>query len=190
MNKTHLEFLASPEWAEQLKQVVLPWMAAAGDLGDDVLEIGPGPGVSTDLLRQLAAHVTAVEVDQKLADALENRLGGTGVEVICGDGADTGLAGGRFSAVTAFSVLHHVPTAGHQDRILAEVHRLLRPGGIFAGIDSLDLDSTRRGHEGDTFVPVDPDSFPGRLGRLGFVQTTIDRASHHFRFVTRKPAFL
>src|SRR5262245_61888276 len=140
VNRTHLEFLASPQWAEQLKQEVLPWMAAAGDLGEDVLEIGPGPGASTDLLRQLAAHVTAVEADQVLADALENRLGGTNVEVICGDGADTGLAASRLSAVTAFSVLHHVPSAERQDRILAEVHRLLRPEGIFVGIDSLDLD--------------------------------------------------
>ncbi len=188
MNKTHLEFLASPQWAEQLKQEALPWIATAGDLGDDVLEIGPGPGVSTDLLRQLTAHVTAVEVDQALADALGDRFGGSNVEVIWGDGADTGLGSDRFSAATAFSVLHHVPTAEHQDRILAEIHRLLRPGGIFVGIDSLDLDRIRRGHEGDIFVPVDPESFPERLGRLGFGETTIDQTGYHFRFATRKPS--
>jgi SAM-dependent methyltransferase len=187
VNKTHLEFLASPQWAELLRHDALPWMTAAGDLGDDVLEIGPGPGLSTDLLRELAAHVTAVEVDEALADALRDRLGGTNVEVIWGDGADTGLGSNRFSAATAFSVLHHVPTAGHQDRILAEIHRLLRPGGIFVGIDSLDLGRIRHAHEGDTFVPVDPESFPGRLARLGFGQTAIDRTDFHFRFATRKP---
>jgi SAM-dependent methyltransferase len=93
-----------------------------------------------------------VEVDEALADALRGRLGGTNVEVIWGDGADTGLGSNRFSAATAFSVLHHVPTAEHQDRILAEIHRLLRPGGIFAGIDS--LDRLRTDHDRPDRLPL------------------------------------
>lgn len=188
INDTHLTFLASPAWAEQLQQEVLPWIATAGDLGDDVLEIGPGPGLSTDLLRDRVAHVTAVEVDTQLAKALQQRLAGTNVDVLCGDGANTGLPSGWFSAATAFSVLHHVPTAEHQDRILAEVGRLLRPGGVFVGIDSRDLDMIRQGHEGDTFTPIDPDSFPERLRPFGFGQTAIDTTDYHFRFATRKSA--
>jgi SAM-dependent methyltransferase len=188
VNETHLSFLASPQWAEQLEREVLPWIAVAGDLGDDVLEIGPGPGLSTDLLRRRVARLTAVEVDRSLAEALRRRLDGTNVEVLCGDGADTRLAGDRFSAATAFSVLHHVSTAEHQDRILAEVARVLRPGGIFVGMDSLDLDMIRKGHEGDVFMPIDPGAFPERLQRLGFGETKIDRTDYHLRFVTRKPA--
>ena len=45
MNETHLQFLASPEWAKMLETDLLPWILEAGDLGDDVLEIGPGPGL-------------------------------------------------------------------------------------------------------------------------------------------------
>lgn len=187
MNETHLAFLASPAWAEQLRQEVLPWIEAAGDLGDDVLEIGPGPGRSTDLLRARVRHVTGVEVDPVLAAALQERLTGGNVDVFCGDGADTALPSDRFSAATAFSVLHHVPTPVHQDRILAEVYRLLRPGGIFVGIDSRDLDMIRAGHEGDTFTPIDPETFPERLRRLGFGGTSIDTTEYHFRFLTRKP---
>lgn len=188
MNETHLQFLASPQWAEQLSQEMLPWVAAAGDLGDDVLEIGPGPGVSTDLLREHVARLTAIEVDPSLAEALQHRLLGTNVEVMCGDGASTGLPDDRFSAATAFSVLHHVPSSEHQDQILAEVCRVLRPGGIFVGIDSRDLDMIRRGHEDDIFVPMDPEAFPERLRRLGFGDTTIDLTDWHFRFLTRKSA--
>jgi hypothetical protein len=70
MNKSHLTYLASPEWAEELRRELLPWIATVGDLGDDVLEIGPGPGRSTDLLRERVARLTAVEVDQALADGL------------------------------------------------------------------------------------------------------------------------
>jgi len=34
---------------------------------DDVSEIGPGPGFTTDVLRQRVAHLTAVEIDDVLA---------------------------------------------------------------------------------------------------------------------------
>src|SRR5207244_2877475 len=52
VNQAHLDFLGSAEWAEMLKADVLPWIEAASDLGDDVLEVGPGPGLTTDLLRE------------------------------------------------------------------------------------------------------------------------------------------
>src|SRR5437879_791603 len=82
VNETHLAYLASPAWAEQLRREVLPWLDTAGDLGDHVLEIGPGPGLSTDLLRERVAHVTAVEVDRDLATALQARLAGSNVDVL------------------------------------------------------------------------------------------------------------
>jgi SAM-dependent methyltransferase len=151
-----------------------------------MLEIGPGPGLSTDLLRQRVPHVTAVEVDPTLAEALRQRLAGTNVTVLCGDGAETGLPDDHFTSATAFSVLHHVPTPEHQDRVLAEVHRVLRPGGLFVGIDARDLEMIRNGHDGDTFVPLGHETFPERLRGLGFADTEIDLTDHHFRFVTRK----
>jgi hypothetical protein len=45
MNENHLRMLSSPRWAEVLRTHVLPWLESAGELGDDVLEIGPGPGL-------------------------------------------------------------------------------------------------------------------------------------------------
>src|SRR5947209_130052 len=133
VNETHLVFLASPEWAQMLETDLLPWVDAAGDLGDDVLEIGPGPGLTTDLLRQRVPRLTAVEVDRSLADPLRERLAGTDVDVVCADATATGFASGRFSAATCFSMLHHMPSPNHQDRLFAEVHRVLRSGGIFVG---------------------------------------------------------
>ena len=55
MNELHLQILASPEWAQTLRDELLPWLAQAGEMGDDVLELGPGPGLTTDLLMQLTA---------------------------------------------------------------------------------------------------------------------------------------
>src|SRR6202020_344885 len=72
MNETHLQFLASPAWADLLQTELLPWIEAAGDLGDDVLEVGPGPGLTTDILRQRVPQVTAVEIDPSLGEQLRD----------------------------------------------------------------------------------------------------------------------
>jgi 16S rRNA A1518/A1519 N6-dimethyltransferase RsmA/KsgA/DIM1 with predicted DNA glycosylase/AP lyase activity len=128
MNELHNEYLKSAEWAERLRTDLLPWLERVGDLGDDVLEIGPGPGLTTDMLRERCARLTAVELDDDHAAALAARLAGTNVEVVHADAAATGLASGRFSAATCFSMLHHVPTPEAQDRVLAELARVVRPG--------------------------------------------------------------
>src|SRR5438270_7348248 len=116
MNDAHLQFLASPEWAQMLETELLPWLLESADLGDDVLEVGPGPGLTTDLLRQRVLKVTAVELDKQLATALAARLSGTNVDVVHADAADSGLPANRFSAATCFTMLHHVESPELQDR--------------------------------------------------------------------------
>jgi SAM-dependent methyltransferase len=187
MNEMHLQFLASPEWAQSLETELLPWVEAAGDLGDDVLEIGPGPGLTTDLLRQRAQRVTAVEIDPSLGEPLRDRLTGTNVEVIVADATDAGLPADHFSAAACFSVLHHMPSAASQDQLFAELHRVLRPGGVFVGQDSLDLEPIRAGHADDTFTPVDPGELKDRLRAAGFGETKTDVVGFHFRFLSQKP---
>lgn len=169
-----------------LEEDLLPWLDAAGALGDDVLEIGPGPGLTTDLLRTRVARLTAVEIDPALAAPLKERLEQTNVEVIEGDAATCGFESNRFSAVTCFSVLHHLPSPAHQDRVFAEFDRVLAPGGLFVGTDSLDNERIRAGHEGDTFTPVEPDSLERRLGSAGLDLTNLDEGEYQFRFVAVK----
>jgi SAM-dependent methyltransferase len=176
MNETHLQYLASDQWAETLKTELLPWVEQVGDLGEDVLEIGPGAGRTTDLLRERAKYVTAVEMDERLAGELRERLAGTNVEVVTGDGTDTGLGSDRFSTVTAFSVLHHMLSSKAQDRLFAELSRVLRPGGVFVGTDSRDTEMIRLGHADDTFIPVDPETLPDRLQAAGKLEGMIRRA--------------
>jgi SAM-dependent methyltransferase len=187
MNQGHLEFLASPEWAQMLETDLLPWLVGVVDLRGDVLEIGPGPGLTTDLLRSRAAHVTAVELDEALAAALQERLAGTNVEVLHADATATGLDTGSFGIATCFSMLHHMPTPEHQDRLFAEVARVLRPGGTFAGVDALDIDVFRAGHVDDTFVPAPPDTLPSRLESAGLEAVSVDVGDYQMRFHARKP---
>src|SRR5581483_728781 len=75
MNKQHLDFCSSDEWAESLRRYIIP----------GALEVVPGPGRTTDLLRTMAPQLTAVEIDPDLADALAQRMAGTNVTVVRAD---------------------------------------------------------------------------------------------------------
>src|SRR5204862_399867 len=110
MNEEHLRLCASDEWADGLRQWIIPGALNGVELGDDVLEVGPGPGRSTDLLREMTPKLTAVEVDPMLADALATRMAGTNVEVVHADATNMPFPDGRFSAAVSFIMLHHVPT--------------------------------------------------------------------------------
>lgn len=66
----------------------------AAEIGaaDDVLEVGPGPGVLTAALAERAQSVTAVEIDVRMAEVLAETLGGRpNVRVVRGDALDLDL---------------------------------------------------------------------------------------------------
>ena len=182
----HLQFLASPDWAKMLETDLLPWLLQAGDLGDDVLEIGPGPGLTTDILRERVAHVTAVEVDDDLAAQLAERLQGTNVDVVHADATKSGLPSDRFSTAASFSMLHHMPDRQLHNQLFAEVHRMLRPGGRFFVADAVDHEMLREFHVDDTFVPVDTDTLDARLQEAGFAKPEIELTEYEVRFSATK----
>ena len=166
----------------------MPWVLDRTDLGPNVLELGPGPGLTTDLLRMSVRRLTALEVDPKLANALTSRLRGSNVEVIEGNATRMPFVGSEFSGAVSFTMLHHVASPELQDKLLREVWRVIEPGGLFVGSDSLQSVSMRLIHIGDTLVPVDPDTFGERLETAGFKVLEIERNSDAFRFHARRPA--
>jgi SAM-dependent methyltransferase len=168
MNREHLELCASDEWRETLRDLVLPYALAGARLGETVLEVGPGPGATTDLLRADVPHLTAVELDDDLAAALAARLTGTNVEVVRADATDLPFEDDRFTGAVSLTMLHHVPTAELQDRLFAEVARVLRPGGLFVAADSVASDDLAAFHHDDVYNPIDPDAVAGRLTTAGF----------------------
>ena len=187
MNEEHLKRCSSAEWAEAVQKWIIPWVLDGVDLGDDVLEVGPGPGLTTDVLRTLVPRLTAIEIDPGLASSLAARLAGTNVEVQCADATRAPLATGRFSAAVCLSMLHHVPGTERQDALLAEVQRVLRPGGVLAGEDSLDSPELRALHEDDTYVPLDPGRLGGRLEAAGFGAIDVTTNDYAVRFRATKP---
>ncbi len=182
MNRLHRWLCQSTMWKRALERKLLPWVLEGIDLGDDVLEVGPGPGLTTDFLRTRVARMTAIEVDSRLADSLKRRMGGTNVRVAEGDATDMPFEDESFSAVVSLTMLHHVPSVALQDRLLAEVYRVLRPNGLFAGMDNTWNIAFHLIHLGDTMVVVDPNMFGPRLGAAGFRKVVIDRITGRFRF--------
>lgn len=184
MNEAHLKLCASLEWAAVVREELLPWVLDGRSLGTDLLELGPGPGRTTDVLRTMVPSLTAVELDRDLAGDLAARLAGTNVDVVVGDGSRLPFADGRFSAAASLTMLHHVPSPELQDRLLAEVCRVLRPGGTMFGTDGTDRPARRALHEDDIFVPVDPDTFGDRLVAAGYadVAVEVDPAGERLRF--------
>ena len=185
MNRLHRWLCRSERWRKTVEERV-PWVLSGIDLGSDVLELGPGPGLTTDILRRKASRLKEVEFDPALAASLRTRLDASNVQVITSDATAMPFPDGQFSGGVAFTMLHHVPSARMQDQLLREMHRVLRPGASFAGSDSLQSWFMRLIHIGDTLVPVDPDKFGQRLEAAGFLVVDIEKNAEAFRFHARR----
>jgi ubiquinone/menaquinone biosynthesis C-methylase UbiE len=186
MNENHA-LCSSPEWAAHLQDEILPSLTSTADLGDEMLEIGPGPGAATDWLRQQVKHLTAVESDAAAAAKLAARYSGGNVEVVAGDATRLGFPDEKFDSAGCFTMLHHVPTLTLQNKLLAEAFRVLRPGGVLIASDSLPSDGLHHFHAGDTYNPVEPASVLTRLQTIGFDKITVI-VDDGLKLVARKPA--
>jgi SAM-dependent methyltransferase len=186
MNLVHSWICSSAGWKRKVEEQILPWALDGLELQGEVLEIGPGYGATTDVLRTRVAHLTCVEVDQRLAEKLRRRTEGQNVTVLWEDATRMRLPDAAFDAAVCFTMLHHVPSADMQDRLLAEVARVLRPGGLFAGVDSRYNRRFRLLHLFDTMTVVDPLGFAGRLKAAGFAGAEVAAIPRAFRFRAHK----
>jgi SAM-dependent methyltransferase len=186
MNYAHAAICSSGWWQRTVERELLPWGLDGVELGDEVLEIGPGFGATTRVIARSVPSLTIIELDAGYCRRLRNRLPAE-VRVVEGDATAMPFADSTFSAVVCFTMLHHVPAPQLQDRLLGEAARVLRPGGIFAGTDSIGTSRPfRLLHVRDTLVPVDPEGLPARLQRAGLVDARVSRGGRSFRFRASK----
>jgi len=187
VNQIHLELCSSAEWADTVSRFIIPWVLEDLDLGDNVLEVGPGPGRTTEALVGMVPRLTAVDLDQDLAEALGTRLAGPTFEAVHADATNLPHQEGTFSAVLSFTMLHHLASVDAQDRVFAEAARVLRPAGVFAGTDSLDRPEFRDLHVDDVCVPIDPATFGDRLLEAGLERVEVVTNDFAVRFRGWRP---
>ena len=182
MNRIHHWYCRSAIWKRRVESGLMPWALAGATLEGPALEIGPGPGLTTNYLRTQVPSLTALENDPSLAKKLALRFRNTNVQVIGGDATSMPFETGAFRTVFCFTMLHHVPSASLQDRVLAEARRVLLPGGTLLGTDSCTSLRMKLFHCFDTMVIVDPATLPQRLRRAGFTNEQIELSDGAFRF--------
>jgi 2-polyprenyl-3-methyl-5-hydroxy-6-metoxy-1,4-benzoquinol methylase len=119
-----------PSIVEWLQDALYQWRARRlevlnGGKPGRVLDVGCGRGLLLAQLRQRGWEVQGTELSEQSAAYPRDVLG---IPVHIGDLADLHLPSEQFDAVVMWHVLEHVPDPAV---VLAEVARLLRPGGIF-----------------------------------------------------------
>lgn len=98
-----------------------------------VLEIGCGAGRMTKALARVFGEVHAVDISAEMIRIARRNLAGIpNVRLYKNNGSDLSkLASRRFDFAFSFIVFQHIPSLPVVENYVREVHRCLRPGGLF-----------------------------------------------------------
>ena len=131
--------------------------------GKDVLELACGTGPGLGYLRSVSRSLIAADLDGAIVDLARTHYGDR-VDVRQLDASNTGLPASAFDVVILFEAIYYMPDV---ERLLAEVARLLRPGGCFlvatANKDLFDFNPSPYSHR-----YYNPPELKGLLERHGF----------------------
>ena len=95
--------------------------------GREVLDAGCGVGYGTALLADEARHVSGVDRSEEAIAYARTRYARPNVEFQVGDLLALAAGDGAFDAVCCFETIEHV---AEQEPLVAELRRVLRPGGV------------------------------------------------------------
>jgi SAM-dependent methyltransferase len=148
------------------------WETIAGLAPRRVLEVGGGPGeLAARMQRELGARVSSVDVSPRMVELARSR----GVDAQLGDVQELPFADGSFDTVVAAWRLYHVPDL---DRALAEIARVLEPGGRLVAITN----SVRHVEELDRLIGALWDGFDRQFN----AENGEASLRRHFRGVERR----
>ncbi len=97
-----------------------------------VVDLGCGTGLSTRIWAERAVEVIGIEPNEDMRREAEANTTAANIQYQHGFGQDTGLPDACADVVTVSQALHWM----EPEPTLAEIARILRPGGIFAAIDN------------------------------------------------------
>jgi SAM-dependent methyltransferase len=116
------EEISGPHAPDVLWQTLVEWSPRR------VLEVGGGPGeLSERMQKELGAEVSYLDISPRMVELARER----GVDAQVGDVQSLPFEDGTFDTVVAAWMLYHVPDI---DRGLAEIARVLRPGGALIAV--------------------------------------------------------
>ncbi len=95
--------------------------------GRDVLDVAAGEGYGTALLAQVAASAVGVEIDAAVVDAARREFVRPNLRFEQGDARAIPLPDASVDVAVSFETLEHL---AEQDVFVAELRRVLRPGGL------------------------------------------------------------
>ena len=95
-------------------------------------------------------------------------MAGGNVEVVVGDATALDFASGRFTGAASFHMLHHIAPAEAQDRIFAELARVLAPGSALVAADGVYSEGERALPRGRHLQPDRPRRPGAPAGAAGF----------------------
>lgn len=131
--------------ADAMRRLILRPLREAFGPGDGkglrLLEIGAGTGSATRFVRMAfpKARITAVDLSEPYLRAAGRRLTSRDrVDLLRADGTDLPFRNGEFDAVYSVFLFHELPLAERR-KILSESGRILKKGGLFALVDSIQL---------------------------------------------------
>jgi ubiquinone/menaquinone biosynthesis C-methylase UbiE len=129
LHEVERRFLSESWFAQAPGATPYSGLIPFGELaGTDVLEIGCGSGVHARLLAEAGARLTAVDLTPTAVEMTRRRLElhGLDAEVIEADAEKLPFDNASFDFVWSWGVIHH---SANTDRVIAEIARVLRPGG-------------------------------------------------------------
>lgn len=95
--------------------------------GPNILNIGSGPGRDARLLQSAGKNVVCLDASQAMIDMCQAR----GLVTVLGDFNHLPFDDASFDGAWAYTSLVHIPKA-QIDEPLREIHRILKPNGVFA----------------------------------------------------------
>jgi SAM-dependent methyltransferase len=93
----------------------------------DMLEIGCSAGYGTIVYAEAFGHVTGIDIDEPAVEHAVCDNGRPNIRYLVMDAQRTGFPDGCFDVVACTHIYEHVPDA---PRLMREIHRVLRPGGV------------------------------------------------------------
>ncbi|MEW6188587.1 MAG: class I SAM-dependent methyltransferase [Actinomycetota bacterium] len=99
--------------------------------GDRVLDLGCGNGRLLELFKDTNIKYVGLDISEELLNIARSRYTGPNLSFVLGDALDLPFDEDSFDTVYAIALLHHIPSTPFRFKVMKEVHRVLKGGGIF-----------------------------------------------------------